>query len=154
MKLDQLIPLYKHDLEKSTWTEIWKYLKASGTYPDVVTRYRDTANSPFFDFSHMVKCVREIKKEQYPTAQEAWGKLLKGIKSLPNKKEPVDMLPPLMKNTIDGLGGWEYFINIESDKLAIERSNFIRIYDRLLEKKVTQEMGRIEWVTVKPEEVK
>ena len=118
-------------------TKLRDYILSKGVDEGkVAERYLATVKSDFFSISHLQKCVKEELGEDLPTKEEAWIQVTENI-----GKHSRDDLPPfipLIVKAVKSLGGWRYLSG--DTNLAVERSNFFRIYESLREEELVNRL--------------
>lgn len=97
-----------------------------------VERYYRTAKSSFFDLSYLWECLRKEIATELPKKETAWKLVVKGVSAYGKQNKPE--FHPIVDSAIEGIGGWKHLCNV--DNLSIERSNFYKIFDSLIEEEL------------------
>lgn len=138
-----ILKLYKHSLEKSDIEKIWSVIRRLDpiVLESALQMYLSTSESEWFSWDSLKNAIKKSMRTKYPSGYEQFGVVSKQlIRCGLNGRQSIDLITD---KVIDQIGGWAYLFN--STNLGMDRANFIKAYDQLVEDKITEEMMSL-WV--------
>jgi hypothetical protein len=99
------------------------------------------SDSPWFPTAGQIRAAafRMVEEQRGdPTAGEAWGEVMATVGTVGYVGVP-EFSDPLVKQSVDAIGGWLLLCQSHTDAMAANRARFIQAYETLQERARHQE---------------
>ena len=134
-----LLGLFQHNLTTAQQVDLFKRLAPFGEVANGAMRaYLASAPSPFFDWSHLIKLLRQglLQQMGLPKPVEIWGYITNEL----TKTSPYHPLvwPELVGQVVNALGGSQV-LRASTNDMA-DRARAQTIYKELLDDYITEQI--------------